>query len=91
MLKVVAKYRPNKFRPTDQIVTDSQINPFIDEMSKAGLLNALSDCCRIVISDEADMSFGENGIFYSCTTSRSNSPETNCRGLQLFTFEKYIF
>jgi len=79
MLKTVAKHRPNKFQSTDQIVTDYQINPFIDEMSKAGLLNALSNCCRTVISDEADMSFAENGIFYSLMTSRCNI-EMNCRG-----------
>lgn len=79
MLKIVAKYRPNKFRSTDQMANDSQMNPFIDEMTKAGLLNALSNCCRTVISDEADMSFAENGIFYSYMTSRGNS-EVNCRG-----------
>ena len=60
MLKVVADHRPTKFCSTAQSAVGEQINPTLDEMSKAGLLSTLDDCCRTLVCDEACANHGSN-------------------------------
>ncbi|CAF3700030.1 unnamed protein product [Rotaria sp. Silwood1] len=65
MLKTVVLHRPTKFLSTSQIAVGSQVNASLDEMSKAGLMSGLDECCRTVICDEADMTFADVGLFLS--------------------------
>lgn len=87
MLKTVVMHRPKKFRPNDQAVVGHPINATLDEMSRAGLMTGLDDCCRTVVSDEADMMFQDIGLFLSHNTLRASS-EMNCRGLLLCYFNQ---
>ena len=79
MLKCVAIHRPTKFVSGNQGAMVHQVNPTLDEMSKAGLMAGLDDCCRTFICDEADMTFVDLGLFVSNNGSRP-SVEMNCRG-----------
>ena len=79
MVSSVVKHRANKFQSEHQILIDKPVNPTLDEMSKAGLLAALDDCCRTIICDEADMVFGDVGLFLSNNTCKP-ATEVNCRG-----------
>jgi len=72
MLKTVVAHRPKKFRTTHQAVIGHQVNASLDEMSKAGLLSGLDDCCRTVICDQADMTLADTGLFIH--TTRLNLP-----------------
>lgn len=83
MLKTVVLHRPSKSRSNNQIAIDQQINVALDEMSKAGLMSGLDDCCRVVVCDEADMTFADAGLFLSHNICRTGV-EMNCRGLLLF-------
>jgi hypothetical protein len=76
-------HRPGKFRSASHVGVDSPINVSLDEMSKAGLMSGLDECCRTVICDEADITFSDVGLFLSNNASRC-SPEMNCRGSVLF-------
>lgn len=73
------KYRAKKFQSGHQILTDNPVNATLDEMSKAGLLTALDDCCRTIVCDEADMIFGDVGLFLSNNNCKPTY-EVNCRG-----------
>jgi hypothetical protein len=50
----------------------------LDEFTKAGLINALDKCTKIFITDEADMTFVDAGLFDGFSKS---SAEANCRGM----------
>ncbi|CAF5130271.1 unnamed protein product, partial [Rotaria magnacalcarata] len=56
---------PTKFCSTSQVAVGIQANPSLDEMSKAGLMSGLDECCRIMICDEADITFSDVGLFLS--------------------------
>ena len=79
MLKTVVIHRPRKFRTSDHTNIDSSVNATLDEMSKAGLLTGLDDCCRTIVCDEADMTFADVGLFLSSNGYRPVA-EMNCRG-----------
>lgn len=79
MLKIVASYRPGKFRSAVQGATGEEVNPTLDEMSRAGLMSALDDCCRTLVCDEADMTFSDVGLFLTNNSYRT-AAEMNCRG-----------
>lgn len=49
----------------------------LDEFTKAGLMDALKKCTKIVITDEADMTFADVGLF-NCFPKPAN--ENHCRG-----------
>ncbi|CAF3947759.1 unnamed protein product [Rotaria sp. Silwood2] len=68
MLKTVVLHRPTKFLSTSQVAVDSPVNASLDEMSKAGLMSGLDECCRTIICDEADMTFAGVGLFLSNNT-----------------------
>lgn len=87
MLQTLATYRPNKFRSKDQVVVGDPINPTFDEMSKAGLMTGLNDCCRTIVCDEADMTFTDAGIFKSYNAGRI-SAEIDCRGASFISFNQ---
>ncbi len=75
MLKNVALHRPTKFHSSAHATVDSQINPTLDEISKAELMSSLDDCCHTFVCDEADMTFTDVGLFLSnnsCRTSPSS-------------------
>lgn len=48
----------------------------LDEFTKAGLMDALKKCTKVIITDEADMTFADVGLF-SCFPKPAN--ENNCR------------
>ena len=48
----------------------------LDEFTKAGLMDALRKCTKVVITDEADMTFADVGLFH-CFPKPAN--ENNCR------------
>ena len=79
MLKCVAENRPTKFVSNSQGAISHQVDPTLDEMSKAGLLTGVNDCCRTFVCDEADMTFVDLGVFLTNSYSRA-SAEMNCRG-----------
>ncbi len=83
MLTTIAIHRPAKFVPSKQGATSDEINPTLDEMSKAGLMSALDGSCRTLVCDEADMIFADVGIFLTTNSTRT-SPDMNCRGLFRF-------
>ncbi|CAF4844730.1 unnamed protein product [Rotaria socialis] len=87
MLNTVVLNRPMKFRSTNQINLGSEGNPCLDEMSKAGLMSSLDECCRLLICDEADMTFADAGLFLSNNNIRT-SAEMNCRGLMMTLFDR---
>ena len=78
MLRTVVNHRPTKFRASDH-TNESPINATLDEMSRAGLLAGLDDCCRTIVCDEADMTFADVGLFLSSNGYRP-AAEMNCRG-----------
>lgn len=91
MLKIVASHRRTKFRCAVQNIADDEVNPTLDEMSRAGLLSALDNCCRTLICDEADMTFADVGLFLTCNSYRT-STDLNCRGyLFLNTLINIVF
>lgn len=90
MLKVVADNRPTKFCSTAQSAVGDQVNPTLDEMSKAGLLSTLDDCCRTLVCDEADMTFADSSLFLTNSSYRT-SAEMNCRGLFFQYFNRRLF
>ena len=49
---------------------------WMDEFTRAGLMNSLDKCTKIFISDEADIAFTESGLFYGLGKSAA---EVNCR------------
>jgi hypothetical protein len=87
MLKSVSLHRPKKFVSGSQAAMSNQVNPTLDEMSKAGLMAGLDDCCRTFICDEADMTFVDLGLFLSNNSCRA-SVEMNCRGQLSFQFHQ---
>ncbi|CAF1256015.1 unnamed protein product [Rotaria magnacalcarata] len=87
MLNTVVFNRPTKFRSKNQINLGSEVNPCLDEMSKAGLMSSLDECCRLLICDEADMTFADAGLFLSNNNIRT-SAEMNCRGLVMTLFDR---
>ncbi|CAF1213934.1 unnamed protein product [Adineta ricciae] len=87
MLKSVADNRSTKFCSAAQISAGELINPTLDEMSRAGLISALDDCTRMLVCDEADMTFSDVGLFLTNSTYRT-SPEMNCRGLVTSLFDR---
>jgi hypothetical protein len=48
----------------------------LDEFSRAGLLSALDRCTKIFMTDEADMTFADAGLFNGFAKP---SAEMNCR------------
>ncbi|CAF1078046.1 unnamed protein product [Rotaria magnacalcarata] len=87
MLQTVVLHRPTKFCSTSQVAVGIQANPSLDEMSKAGLMSGLDECCRIMICDEADITFSDVGLFLSHNGCRA-SPEMNCRALVMTLFDR---
>jgi hypothetical protein len=85
MLKTVAIYRPSKFLSASSVAVSNQVNPSLDEMSKAGLMSGSDDCCRTFIYDEADMTFADIALFLTNTCFRT-SAEMNCRGSLFLQF-----
>jgi len=79
MLKNVAINRPTKFQPAVKTTAVEEINPVLDEMSRAGLMSALDDCCRMLVCDEADMTFADVALFLTNNSYRIGA-EMNCRG-----------
>jgi hypothetical protein len=53
----------------------------LDEFTRAGLINCLDNCTKIFMTDEADMTFVDAGLFNGFPKP---SPETNCRCMCLF-------
>jgi len=49
---------------------------WMDEFTRAGLMNSLDKSTKIFISDEADIAFTESGLFYGFGKP---SAEVNCR------------
>lgn len=90
MLKVVADHRPAKFCSNAQSAVGNQVNPTLDEMSKAGLLSTLDDCCQTLVCDEADMTFADTGLFLTSNSCRT-SAEMNCRGLFFQDLDRCLF
>ena len=62
-----------------------EVNATLDEMTKAGLMTSLDDCCRTFVCDEADMTFSDVGLFLSHNMCRGTA-EMNCRGQFFFYF-----
>jgi hypothetical protein len=79
MLKAVILHRPRKFKSSGHTNADQSISATLDEMSKAGLLAGLDECCRTIVCDEADMTFADVGLFLSSNGYRP-ATEMNCRG-----------
>jgi hypothetical protein len=79
MLKTVVIHRPGKSRGSDHTNTDLPVNATLDEMSKAGLLAGLDDCCPAIVCDEADMNFADVGLFLSSNGYRPVAA-MHCRG-----------
>lgn len=80
LLGAVAAHRSSKFCPSEQTGNGTEVNPTLDEMSKAGLMTALDGCTRTFVCDEADMTFADVGMFLTSNSGRT-SPDMNCRGL----------
>jgi hypothetical protein len=85
MLTTVAIHRPTKFLSSGHAGVVDEINPTLDEMSKAGLMTASDGCTRTLVCDEADMTFSDVGIFLASNSNRT-SPDMNCRGSFRFVF-----
>ena len=58
-------------------IREAEEEQCLDEFTKAGLMDALRKCTKIVITDEADMTFADVGLFH-CSPKPAN--ENNCRG-----------
>ena len=78
MLKTVVLNRPSKFRSRSQVAVGSEVSANMDEMSKAGLMSGLEECCRTAICDETDMIFADVGLFLTNSACRTSN-EMNCR------------